>query len=1066
MQVAILGPLAVENAGRPVVLGGARLRALLVRLAADPGGWVPVSALVDALWPEEPPTDEVNALQSLVSRLRRALPSAALVESGPAGYRLAVTGDDVDAARFEAQLGAARRAPGGIDGAGVRAALALWRGPALVDVPDLPFATAWAARLEELRLGAVEDAVEAALTGGLDLQAADVVLELEEVVAAHPLRERPHGQLIRVLAATGRQAEALAVYDRLRTRLADELGVDPAPELQALHLALLRGEPLPGAVVSAPPVPKPLRRTNLRPALTSFVGREDDVRQVRELLRRARLVTLIGPGGSGKTRLSVEAAAGLTERGTEGVWQVQFAPVTDPADLPAATLTAIGMRDAVVDRGTKQPTYRDPTERLVEAIDGADVVLLFDNCEHVIDAAAALAETLLGSCPELSVIATSREPLGIGGESLWPVNPLPSQVVPDEQLPAALELFVDRAALVRPGFTLDASNTPVVAEICRRLDGLPLAIELAAARLRTLPVETIEQRLSDRFRLLTGGSRTALPRHQTLRAVVAWSWDLLTEPERLLAERLSIYPGGVSVEAAEAQPVDPDGPSTPELLDTLADKSLLVVVEPGAGSLAGPRYRMLETIREFGTERLAERGEIASTRAAFVRYFIDLVEEAEPQLRTGEQLSAMARLDLERDNILAALRYATDAGDGPSAVRLGAGMGWYWTLLGQHEEAALWLGPAVALPGEEPFEQYLVARMIYHLSAGAVAGELPDASVIAQIGALAERVDTARSHPLLTLVKPALAVLTDDDEGTRKAIRENLEHPDPWARAMLHQFSAINAENFGDIDGLRVVLPQALEGFRSIGDRWGLATALGTLANLQQLDGQDAAALASLEEARALMRELRARDDEAFTLTRASALRARGGDLAGARALADRAMELAGEGGSQHAEAGALMAYGNIARLEGDLVGARAHLERARVVLAQTKMSPPQIGAMLDAALIRLDLLEGDQKSARRRVPAVLEAVEEGHDMPVAGMVGDVLAWVARDMGDDVLAARMLGAATSIRGAQDLGEPDTLTLVAALKESLGETAYAQARASGEALTRAQALELFGSVAPQ
>ena len=541
MRVAILGPLEVHDDGGAVLaVAGARLRGLIARLALAGGQPVSTGALAEAVWDYAPPADVANALQTLVSRARRALGGAAAIEQSAAGYRLAVTPDDVDALRFERLVaaGSGGAGPGAVARAGAGGRRGLRRA---VRPPPCGAAARGDGHLPHREI----DAGRAAARAG----------ELEALVAEHPLHEKLTGLLMRALAATGRQADALAAYEALRTRLADELGIDPGPQLQAVHLAVLRGE------VAAAPAPAGRARTNLRAQLTSFVGRQDEVARVRDSPGGYRLVTLVGPGGAGKTRLAAEVAAGARGNaaasapdsapgsppdtgwpdGTwpEGVWIAELASVTDAADVPQAVLGSVGLRESrLLPDGTQRITSRDARTRLLEGLADASALLVLDNCEHLIDACAHLADALLAHSPRLRIVATSREPLGITGESLFVVPPL------DED--PAVRLFADRAAAVSPGFTLDGETRPLVTDIVRRLDGLPLAIELAAARLRTLPLAEISRRLTDRFRLLTGGSRTALPRHRTLRAVVEWSWELLTPAERLLAERFSVFPAGAT----------------------------------------------------------------------------------------------------------------------------------------------------------------------------------------------------------------------------------------------------------------------------------------------------------------------------------------------------------------------------------------------------------------------------------------------------------------------------------------------------------------------------------------
>ncbi len=527
MWVGVLGGLeVVGDDGVPGVVKGPRPRGLLVVLALNAGRTTSVDTIVRAQYGDDPPSGAAGAVQAHVSRLRKTVPA---VRFNRGGYRLDVEPDDVDALRFERLAADGRRllAAGARDRAGavLRDAVALWRGPALV---DLPHATAQAARLEESRLDALEDLYDA--------RPGDVsVTELRTLVAAYPLRERLRGQLMRALHATGRPAEALAEFEDTRRLLADELGTDPSPELAATHLAILRAE--------QPP------RAGLPAQLTSFVGRVDELAWLAGA-RENRLVTLVGPGGTGKTRLAVEAA-----RGRDACF-VDLSPVTDGALVPHALLGALGVRESGF-----AATANDPVRRLVAALDGP-ALLVLDNCEQVVGDVAVRVRTLLAACPGLSVIATSREPLGLTGETLLPLSPLGTD---------AVRLFADRAAAVRPGFTITDENRDVVAGICAALDGLPLAVELAAARLRQFTVEELARRLTEHgpFRLLSRGDRTAAERHRTLRAVVAWSWDLLTHEEQRVAARFSVFAGGATLAAVESV-----CGTTDDVLADLVDRSI------------------------------------------------------------------------------------------------------------------------------------------------------------------------------------------------------------------------------------------------------------------------------------------------------------------------------------------------------------------------------------------------------------------------------------------------------------------------------------------------------------
>ncbi|MFE3634364.1 BTAD domain-containing putative transcriptional regulator [Streptomyces cellostaticus] len=682
--------------GTPVPVGGARLRALLSVLALRAGRTVPAGVLVDEVWGADPPADAAGALQALVGRLRRAL-GAGAVTSVEGGYRLVAAPDDVDLTRFDRLTGEGLGALADGDPAKAAAvlddALGLWRGPVLADLPDR---TAEAARWETRRLDALRARHAAALALG---HAERSLPELAALCDSHPLDEPLQALRLRALRDLGRPAQALAAYDDLRRLLADRLGSDPGPELRSLHGELLLTETTrtaPARRTAAEPgrTPPEAALGNLPARLTSFVGREPDIAAIGADLGSARLVTLLGPGGAGKTRLSQEAAESVRHTARDGVWLAELAPLDDPGAVPQAVLTAIGARETVLHgagaEGLRAVADRhdDPVERLVEHCARRRMLLVLDNCEHVVGAAAQLAERLLAHCPELTLLATSREPLGVPGELVRPVEPLPE--------PVALRLLADRGAAARPGFRVE-DDPEACAEICRRLDGLPLAIELAAARLRMLTPRQIADRLDDRFRLLTSGSRTVLPRQQTLRAVVDWSWDLLDTDERDVLSRLSVFAGGCDLAAAEAV----CGPVALDALGSLVDKSLVVAAPSADGQM---RYRLLETVAEYATERLDETGGRAEGERAHLAYYRELARTTDPLLRGPGQRAAVDRLQIEYENVRTALRHAIAGRDEQEALCIIHSLVWYWQMRDLRVEARTLCREVMAL-GPDPFEE-------------------------------------------------------------------------------------------------------------------------------------------------------------------------------------------------------------------------------------------------------------------------------------------------------------------------------------------------------------------------
>ncbi|MFE2086163.1 BTAD domain-containing putative transcriptional regulator [Streptomyces sp. NPDC059460] len=855
MRYSILGTTqALHDDGTAVVIGGARLRALLTVLALRPGRTVPATVLVDEVWDGDPPADAVGALQALVGRLRRVLGHEAIT-SAESGYRLAADPDAVDLHRFGRLAGDGTRALEEGDPAKAVAvlddALALWRGPVLADLPDRgAVAARWTAR----RL----DARRARLTAALALGRADEVLpELVALCADHPMDEPLQALRLRALRDAGRTAQALAAYEEVRTVLADRLGADPGPELRALHAEFLHQEPVrrpsnrtpgqepahaSGRAAAEAPVTEPARTPaphahgNLRARLTSFVGREDDIDALRDDLAQARLVTLLGPGGAGKTRLSQEAAESVAPAWPDGVWLAELAPVDDPETVPEAVLTALGARETVL-RGAGAEELRaaergagDPLVRLTEHCSRRRMLLLLDNCEHVIEAAAALADHLLAHCPELTVLATSREPLGVPGEFVRPVDPLPD--------PMALRLLGDRGAAAKPGFRTDADEetAAAAAEICRRLDGLPLAIELAAARLRMLSPRQIADRLDDRFRLLTSGSRTVLPRQQTLRAVVDWSWDLLDAPERAVLRRLSVFAGGCTLAAAESvcahpapdAPVVPDDPVEPVdprdvavLLGSLVDKSLVAAAPADDGEM---RYRLLETVGEYAAGRLDEAGERTVVERQHLVFYRELARTTDPELRGAGQRAAIELLEREYENLRTALRRAVAARDEQEVLCLVLSLAWYWQMRDLRTDARQWSDAAAEL-GPDPFAP--PARPAPSLHERCTDAPPPMSSELLE--------EARRGVRLIQLVSMDHAM----DEWTTEQSMERLRviagtyrtgQPQTCrAPASLWFFAVLLT---GDVGRLRELLDETVRSCREFGYEWELAAALQMRANV------------------------------------------------------------------------------------------------------------------------------------------------------------------------------------------------------------------------------------------
>ncbi|SHH01908.1 Predicted ATPase [Jatrophihabitans endophyticus] len=1066
MQIALLGPLAArDDTGAVIDVAGARLRTLLARLAVDADRPVAVSTLVHAVWGDDPPAEATNALQTLVSRLRRALGGIAPVTQSPSGYRLAADPGDTDAGRFRslAADGAAALRQGRAADALVLLddALALWRGLALADTRDLADdLAARAGELDDLRLTASLDRVEAQLL--VDPSRVDAG-ELERAVADHPLHERLAATLIRALAAAGRTPEALQAYEALRGRLADELGVDPSAELRELHLTLLRGD----TVTADPAGPDgdrgaaAPRRTNLKAQLTSFVGRDDEVARIAKSLEANRLVTLVGPGGAGKTRLAAEAADRILDTAADGVWLVELAAVTSGADVPQAVLASVGLRDIHVLDRRAAANARDAMTRLRDGFAQRSAILLLDNCEHVIDAGARLAEQLLGECPGLRVLATSREPLGITGETLLAVPPLALPAAGATAVDAlgfpAVRLFVDRATAVRPDFVLRDEDVPDVVEIVSRLDGLPLAIELAAARVRTMPLPDVAARLSDRFRLLTGGSRTAMPRHRTLRAVVEWSWGLLDDVERGVVERLAVFPAGITAASAEAVCADLLDPAdVPDCLASLIDKSLLQPVGEGR------RVRMLETIREYGADRLAERGELGAARDRHATHFAAVLAEAEPYLTTAGQLPWFDLLRAERENIVAALRFRCETGDADAALRIAVPLSTSAMLLGEHAEISVWTADALDVPGATDEGLRLIARSLLALHS-TTSGRIED---VAQLSTMVEELRDSEVdfESVMVLLRPAMAFLVGDVELSRRWLEQNLEGGDEWTRAATRMFLANFHENSGDLVGMRRETEAALVLFRELGERWGLGNALRGLAQLLTFDGDLAGARAAYEEALALMREMRSTEDEVVLYQRLADLALRQDDVDAAVRYVEAAHRSAALDRSPLESALTTAMRGEIEWRMGQHAAGRALADEALVALHNLPVLAPSLGhihAFVLTTAARIEFESGEVELARAHLRTALTTALGTRDHPVVAMVGVLLADVLRSDGDARFAAELLGACSRLRGAEDLDAFDVAAARHRLVAALDDTDFGRAYDEGRALDGVAALALVG-----
>ncbi|MFD3927033.1 BTAD domain-containing putative transcriptional regulator [Streptomyces sp. NPDC058614] len=1297
MRFGVLGALVVwDDEGETVRVPELKVRALLADLLTHDGKPVSADRLVQDLWGDEPPGKPTGALQAKVSQLRRVLGRDRVVLQAP-GYRLRLDPavDEVDAGRFHALVAEARpvRDPH-TRAALLTEALDLWRGPAYADFADEEFVRGAVRRLTEQRLSVLEEQAEARLEAGDHVMLAG---ELADLVAGHPLRERLRALQMRALYLAGRQSEALASYESLRTRLADDLGVDPGPALSALHQAVLRQDPglgetfgmgsgtgmrapgaaaaaaaaavasgagmragavatrpgtagpapsvgatspgegavdrggaarvsgtamtapgvgatpsgevaavpggaarvsdtaatAPGAPVPAlgtseaaavpgsaarasgramtapsaaatspgeaavdrdgaaglsgtamtapsasvtspaeaaaapgsparlpdtatsapsalapalgtaeaaavpgspaglsdtattapssptpaprttatpptltPPTPNPLTgppHSNLPVPLTPLIGRAEALTGLSRLLTSARLVTLTGPGGVGKTRLA-GAAAG-TARADElpdGVWLVEFSGVRGgtAADLAQVVASALGIRDdapsALPGAGAGAPSP-SPAHRLAAVLRDRRTLLVLDNCEHVVDAAAELAELLLRTAPGLRVLVTSQEPLGLAGEAVFLVEPLGTD--------DAVRLFTERAAASAPGFppdpdAADPADRAAVAEICRRLDGIPLALELAATRVRALGVRELAVRLGDRFRILTAGQRGAPARQQTLRAMIDWSWELLSAPERIVLRRLAVHSDGCDLAAAEAVCAG-DGVAREEVLDLvtrLVDRSFVVVVQ----GPTGPRYRLLESVAAYAMERLHEMQDLTAVRDRHLRHYLALAERAESRLRCAGQRSWLARLDADAGNLRAALdeavRRAAD-GQPEEAVRLATALSWWWLLRGRLTEARRRLSTVLAATGDAAAPELTLVHAAFAL----LTGDLTEATATAAADAVPDPVRRARALWLCAYGLFSAGEATASAELNARALDLFDAADEQWGTAAALGLRATLALVRGDLgalgrDGLR-----SAELFGELGDRWGELQTVSPLAALAEIKGEYEEAARLQREGLRMARELGLEAEVSARLSGLGRLALLARDWDRGRALHEQARRSAAEQGYRYGEIHAEMGLALGARRSGDLDAAQAHLLHIRD--GHADVSSEAGDHLLLAELGFIAEVRGDAGQSVRHHLHGLDVARSLGEPRALALSLEGLAGAASLGGSGTpaeCAALLLGAADAAR--RGVGAPlppaergDVDRVAAAARAALGGPAFTEAFECGARLTIEEAV---------
>jgi predicted ATPase/DNA-binding SARP family transcriptional activator len=836
VDLRVLGPVEAVDEGGSLALGGTRPRTLIAALAlAD----APVSAdrLIHEVWRDAPPRSATSTLHSYVSRLRRVLGRDRL-PSQPAGYLLKLAPDELDIARFDRAVALARAArdAGRRDAAiaAYDAALGVWRGEVAEGLDPGAIIRGAAARLQEQRLLATEERVEVLLSAG---RHHEVVGELEALVGLHPHRERLHAQRLVALYRSGRQADALKAYQEARNLLVASLGIEPGPQLRELHRRVLDQDPSLGVraatvpdatVVAGVEVPTSGRTAgNLAAPLSTFVGRVAARRDIAaRLAGDARLVTLVGAGGCGKTQLALRVAADAADGYPEGAWWVELAAQQGSDRVLRSVADALGLGASVTVDRLLQVAGRLGTGRHL---------LILDNCEHLVDACADLVSELLRRCPDLRILATSREPLDVDGEQVWrvPSLGLPAVDGPPEQALAseAAQLLALRGREVRPDLTFAAEDAPTVARICRELDGIPLALELAAARLNVLSLDELADRLRDRFAVLAHGRRSAPARHRTLEAAIAWSYDLLDPRQRRLLTRLTVFARGCAV--ADAEVVCGHDGEVFDLLAALVDKSL---VQRSTDPDGRARLDLLVTVRSFAAAR-ADPDDLREVVRRHAEHFTDMAERAAPELTGPRQVEGLNRLHLEQGN----LRMVLERGDRLSA-RVAAAVWWFWLQFGHAVEGDRWMRGLLA-DGSDLDDQ---RRLDLHRGAARLAVEVDEPAravdhldVALELAARRSATSfAAQDHALRARI---VAGLGDDLDATRsleQARRLATEAADPWTHAAVEHQAAVVAWHNGALEDAADAAAAAEAGFRSVGDRWTACLARLDGARIARLQGR------------------------------------------------------------------------------------------------------------------------------------------------------------------------------------------------------------------------------------
>ena len=973
MEFRILGTVEAIDKGRVVPLDAPKPRALLAILLLRANEPVPRDRLIEELWDGRAPASSAKVLQTYVSQLRRVL-GRDVIRTVSSAYELRADAGSFDLLRFEQLVGTARAANPADANVMLREALSLWRGPPLAEFAYAPWAQPEIARLEELRVEALQERIETDLALGAD---AELVPELELLVGQHPLRERLRAQLMLALYRSGRQADALAAYRDARRSLVETLGIEPTLVLRQLERSILDQDPALDRVTTEPSADGVApTEPSLESRSSTFVGRTRELREIRALLSRedVRLLTLTGAAGSGKTRLALEVVGGL-EGATTGAVLVELGRITD------AALVARTIADEL---GVKEGSGRSARAALLEYLRDRQTLLLLDNFEHVLEAASFVRELLAGA-PGVRLLVTSRAPLGVPEERVYPV---PALELPDRsQRPSlpelgeteAIRLFVDRARAARPDFELSETNAESVIELCTRLDGLPLALELAAARCNLLSPQALVERLGSRLDLLRAAPGSGFVERQwTLRGAIEWSYDLLQPEEQQLFTSLAVFVGGFTLAAAEHVAEQPDLDIL-EGVETLFRNNLLST-EHARGD--EPRLGMLESIREFALERLVARGDGEAVRRRHAAFYLVLAKGANRGLLGPQQREWLERLDSERDNIRAALGWALEAGEGEVGLRIASALWRFWQLRNHEVEARERLEELLALGSGSPSTRATAQTMIGSMSF--VLGDFETARrMLEESLPVHRRVGDAR---MIANTLGLLSVICGDADLALALSLEALEvarngdDPDQEGHALWHVGVALAA--VGELDDAERVLAEAVSFAASRGNLRSVGSWQKTLAGVAIIRGDQARAWRLLEESLAIHRDLDDAWGVSHSLSNLSFLALEAGDADTARTLLSEALAIERESGHQPRLANALEMAARLAAVDGKLalairLYARAALLREHVRGLTFEVGWPDPTPNLDDLRSRVGEETFAEEWARGRAMTLLEAIDQ-----------------------------------------------------------------------------------------